>query len=441
MSKPFDYSKWDNIELSDDEDDCHPNIEKESWFRLKHRTRVEREEREEKDKVRIRAEMKANLVRINELQRTLKDLAKGGGSDDDGSDDELEDIEGLEAEVIELEKKNKEHQDQLDYYEKNKKWNVDNMCTVTDERTIVSSKTDSKFDSNSGYALADEDLPKINDASLNDDDDDEKVIVEESVNKKTVTVKQTTASKKSKEQKPVSNKTKSVQKPSTSGPVPEQKFKAEGKILEYPAFVDKYEAVLEKWMTIKELNKCKEFLLLHGDILLQENAASYLLLASLEDEMNGFHEKMRLTCRQSQLLTHIAELAKTLKKHPGNVILPFFSRLEEKEAFNEFMLAVQGFIEKVKQRAIVKRKEIDAEREQERAEAGEVDLHALPREERLGPGGLDPVEVFESLPLSMQEAFESRDTEKLKKALLEMSPEDAEFHMDRCVKCGLWNQG
>jgi len=28
MSKPFDYSKWDNIEISDDEDDCHPNIEK-----------------------------------------------------------------------------------------------------------------------------------------------------------------------------------------------------------------------------------------------------------------------------------------------------------------------------------------------------------------------------------------------------------------------------
>ena len=28
MSKPFDYSKWDNIELSDDEEDCHPNIEK-----------------------------------------------------------------------------------------------------------------------------------------------------------------------------------------------------------------------------------------------------------------------------------------------------------------------------------------------------------------------------------------------------------------------------
>lgn len=57
MSKPFDYSKWDNIELSDDEDDVHPNIDKESWFRMKHRSRVEREEQEEADKKRIRQEV------------------------------------------------------------------------------------------------------------------------------------------------------------------------------------------------------------------------------------------------------------------------------------------------------------------------------------------------------------------------------------------------
>jgi Cdc37 N terminal kinase binding len=57
-NKPaFDYSKWDNIELSDDEDDCHPNIDKESWFRMKHRSRVEREDNEAKDKAKIKAEV------------------------------------------------------------------------------------------------------------------------------------------------------------------------------------------------------------------------------------------------------------------------------------------------------------------------------------------------------------------------------------------------
>ena len=61
MSTPFDYSKWDNIELSDDEDDVHPNIDKESWFRLKHRSRVEREEREEKDKKKINEDVSNRL--------------------------------------------------------------------------------------------------------------------------------------------------------------------------------------------------------------------------------------------------------------------------------------------------------------------------------------------------------------------------------------------
>ncbi|CAM9521454.1 unnamed protein product, partial [Heterosigma akashiwo] len=49
----FDYSKWDNIELSDDESDLHPNIDKDSWFRLKHRTRVEREAKEAEEKAQL----------------------------------------------------------------------------------------------------------------------------------------------------------------------------------------------------------------------------------------------------------------------------------------------------------------------------------------------------------------------------------------------------
>ena len=49
--------------------------------------------------------------------------------------------------------------------------------------------------------------------------------------------------------------------------------------------------------------------------MLQENASNYLLLASLEDEMNGLRGKMRLTARQSQLISNIAELAKTTRTH------------------------------------------------------------------------------------------------------------------------------
>ena len=42
----------------------------------------------------------------------------------------------------------------------------------------------------------------------------------------------------------------------------------------------------------------------------------------------------------------------------------------------------------------------------------------------MGPGGLDPVEVFPTLPIGMQEAFEAKDTEMLKRALLALTPQD-----------------
>ena len=37
---PIDYSKWKTIEVSDDEDDTHPNIDTPSLFRWRHQARV-----------------------------------------------------------------------------------------------------------------------------------------------------------------------------------------------------------------------------------------------------------------------------------------------------------------------------------------------------------------------------------------------------------------
>jgi len=42
--------------------------------------------------------------------------------------------------------------------------------------------------------------------------------------------------------------------------------------------------------------------------------------------------------------------------------------------------------------------------------------------------------VFDTLPASMQEAFESRNTDKLKEALMDMAPEEAEMYLKREVR-------
>eukprot|EP00536_Pseudo-nitzschia_multiseries_P001244 jgi/Psemu1/234427/estExt_Genewise1.C_150127 len=380
MSKPFDYSKWDKIELSDDEDDVHPNIDRESWFRMKHRSRVEREEHEEKDKKRINGEMDKANQRIKMLERDLKKIAKRKADDSDSDDDDdLDDTEAIKIEIEELQSQNAKRQAILDEYEKNKKWNVDNMFEVKEERTMVNKDAGKANYTSTGHAQ-----------STVDSDPD---------------------------------------------------F-----LYTYHEFTERYANLCEQFMFIKSFGDSKEFLLKHGTILLQEHAANYLLLATLEDEMNGKHDEMKQRAKQSQIVTNIAELAQSWKTHPGNAIIPFFTRLEQREFLEGFLAGVKIFVEKIEKRAIVKRKEIDAARAEEeehgtRVKKEGVDLSEIPKEERLGPGGLDPLEVIESLPQSMQDAFESRDTDQLREALMAMDPKEAEYHMKRCVDSGLWNAG
>jgi len=446
MSKPFDYSKWDNIELSDDEEDVHPNIDRESWFRMKHRSRVEREDREEVDKKRIHKEMDAANFRIKEIEKTLSGM-DGDVDDDDSDDDDLEDRDGLEAELSELRKANAKRQEKLDEFDRNKKWNVDNMCKVVEERTIISKKKDAKF-SKDGFVVPDEDeeaLKKKDEellgaAAAASTDKVEKGMAAAAIGDGTKKEEKGKEPVKKKAE-PAAAKKPPLKKKEEAGPEREQIA-----MLSYHEFTEKYADRVEEFMKIRDLDKCKKFILLHGDVLLQENASNYLLLASLEDEMNGFHDKMRLTARQSQIVSNIAELAKSLKSHPGNVILPFFTKLEKREFLDGFMDGVETFIDKIQKRAVVKKREIDEERAKAAQESGgdaegAVDLADVPKEERLGPGGLDPVEVFESLPLSMQEAFESRDMENLKEAIMGLEPGQAEYHMKRCVDSGLWNEG
>lgn len=67
-------------------------------------------------------------------------------------------------------------------------------------------------------------------------------------------------------------------------------------------------------------------------------------------------------------------------------------------------------------------------------------MYEMKKEERMGPGGLDPVEVFESLPESMQNCFRSGDVELLKKVAAEMPQAEFEQHFKRCIDSGLWSQ-
>lgn len=113
---------------------------------------------------------------------------------------------------------------------------------------------------------------------------------------------------------------------------------------------------------------------------------------------------------------------------PRGCVGAFFSRIQkaEKEYIDAYEDEIQAFQKRIKGRAKVKIEEAMKEVEEEE------------RQKRLGPGGLDPYEVFPTLPERLQKCFETRDLEMLKEAIMELSPEDARYHMKRCVDSGLW---
>jgi cell division cycle protein 37 len=390
------------------------------------------------------------------LERDLKKIeTRKKDDDDDDDDDDIDDTEGIKIELDELKSQNKGRHAKLEEYEKNKKWNVDNMFEVKEERTMINPAAGKTNYTPDGFATPTTTgaKPKI----LEELEKKEAAEAEAATTTTTAataaapTKPATTAAAKpvvgpAKPPPTTTTTTVSKYKSSSSSPSGPTKEDMDNKfIYSYHEFTEKYAGLVEEFMACLTFDQSKDFLLKHGAILLQENASNYLLLASLEDEMNGFRDKMRQTAKQSQLISNIAELAKSMNTHPGNVILPFFQRLEQREFLMGFLEGVEAFIKKIISRAVTKKIEMDRERElqaQGNSKSAQnehgVDLEEIPREERLGPGGLDPLEVIETLPVELQEAFESRDVEKLKDALTKMDPKDAEYHMKRCVDSGLW---
>jgi cell division cycle protein 37 len=413
MSKPFDYSKWDKIELSDDESDLHPNIDKDSWFRLKHRQRVEREAKEDEEvKKNDQLNAEAN-ARLSIIKARLEGLKKN----EDDEDAEFEDPSALEFEAKELEgqieKRNKRNEDIAE----RRKWNIDNICTTSAEKSVVNAhaakslkaedfEPTGKTEAIEAAAEAEKEKEKAKAAKA-------AVAAPSSGTTQTVfTTAESTADKAKaastssqgktdaevKKEKGASSTT-AVVGPSEPMPTNNSGSKEREKfaVISYNDFAIAHEALLERYSEILDMEDTRTFLFKNCDVLLHEHAQSYMLLSCLEDEMNGKHERMKLVCRQSQILTHITELGTSLKRDPRDVILPFFHRISEAEYMKGFLKEVDSFKQRIVKRAKEKRKEMDKE-----------DRASRVQEVPLGPGGLDPFEVLESLPQELQDAFESQ---------------------------------
>jgi len=424
MARTFDYSKWDNIELSDDESDLHPNIDKESWFRMKHRARVEREEKEDQEIKELERKNDENNNRLKIINARLNGISNNNNKTKNDDDEEYEDVDALKAEAKELEGLINTRNKRISEIRKKRSWNIDNICKVSEEKTIVNKAEAQSLKASSfkPTGITESTLAeKVSNTKISDNNIKE-------TNKKSENIKEDVPNTvfNSVESSTTSTSTSS----SSTTKVSKAATKERLQVLSYNDYVLTYEDILEKYSEINDFEETKEYLFKHCDVLLHEHAQSYMLLSCLEDEMNGKRERMKLVCRQSQILSHITELGTSMRRDPRDVVLPFFIRIQEKEYFTAFISAINDFIQKIIERAVVKRKEMDKERELEDEE--------MQSNAPLGPGGLNPFEVLKQLPEELKNAFQSQDLKQLQDVLASMEPSEAKKWMKMCVDSGLW---
>lgn len=78
---PLNYSKWDNLELSDDSDiEVHPNIDKKSFIRWKQRDIHEKRDQRKTEKDAIRAEIDTNNALSPRLEELVEKTKKEGSA-------------------------------------------------------------------------------------------------------------------------------------------------------------------------------------------------------------------------------------------------------------------------------------------------------------------------------------------------------------------------
>ncbi|TRY86114.1 hypothetical protein DNTS_030196 [Danionella cerebrum] len=131
----IDYSVWDHIEVSDDEDDTHPNIDTPSLFRWRHQARVERMEAFNREGEEIEKNLKESRRRLEEAQRRTQNLLSSSSGDEELGRARAEE-KRLRTEERGWVRKMEDHQRQ----ERKQPWNVDTLSKEGFSKSVVNVK-------------------------------------------------------------------------------------------------------------------------------------------------------------------------------------------------------------------------------------------------------------------------------------------------------------
>ena len=122
-----------HLQVSDDEDDTHPNIDTPSLFKWRHEARVQREEEMKKKKDAVETEKKKIEAKLKEVKDRVKREEEAGGDNLDSLKKSLGEVEKT-AQTVANKKK------ELDEEEKKQPLNVDTLSRAGFSKTIMNTQ-------------------------------------------------------------------------------------------------------------------------------------------------------------------------------------------------------------------------------------------------------------------------------------------------------------
>jgi len=200
-------------------------------------------------------------------------------------------------------------------------------------------------------------------------------------------------------------------------------------------FLKKYRSKIEKYADLKSDVKADGFLMANPHLACSLTEGFLITQAvdrAVENPDDPSIEQVARRCLQVHNLNVSAQAANI----PAEKSVPlFFKHLKNEAKRKEYDIEFEKQLKEIKDRIETRRKE----RLEEAAEE-EVDPDNYEKAP-LGPGGLDPTEVLQSLPEEVQQAFISQDKDTLVAALDKLPREEANDIIKRCIDSGLWNPG
>jgi len=205
-------------------------------------------------------------------------------------------------------------------------------------------------------------------------------------------------------------------------------------------FFKKYRSKLETYAIIPDDKVADQFLQDNKEIV-NHSGEGFLITLAVDKSCEGEPASLNVPLMAKRCLTvhNILASAKEANINIEKAVEMFYKRRNNKNISEmytkEFDEQHSELLSLIKKRT--------KERLEEAEEEARKPIQLTPEEEieckaPVGPGGLDPTEVLNSLPKDMQTAFMEKNTDKLLAVLKELPEEEARKYMDDCVKSGLW---